>query len=114
MNRAEERVLAWALADAAAPFLTAEVRVGVNAKIGAGELDGAIVDVLTLLGRAGATISRDLATQLSLWLAGYLGAPVEAQLRGLVERIPLQQNGTEALHTSLAPRRPVIARSAVS
>lgn len=58
MNRAEERVLAWALADAAAPFLTAEVRVGVNAKIGAEELDGAIVDVLTLLGRAGATISR--------------------------------------------------------
>jgi len=70
--------------------------VSFNMKIGAGELDGAVVDLLTFYGRNGVAIPGDLVVALDAWVAGYAGAPVEAQLRRLVERIPRRTPPTTA------------------
>jgi hypothetical protein len=90
MNRADERALAWALADTAGPRLSVEARVRLNMEIGAGELDVAITNLMAFYGRTGTAIPRDLAVALNAWIFGYTGSPAEAHLHQLVNRIPLQ------------------------
>jgi hypothetical protein len=84
MNRADERALAWALADAAAPYLPREARVRLSMKIGAGELDGAIVDLLTFYGHTETRISLELIAPLDVWIFGYRGPAAD-------QRNPIQQ-----------------------
>jgi hypothetical protein len=96
MNRAEERILAWALVDAAAPYLSGETRTGLNMTIGAGELESAITDLLTFFADGDAVIDGGLFLKLDAWIFGYKGTPVEGQLRDLLERIPVQLNGSHA------------------
>ena len=92
MNHPNESALAWALLDAAAPYLSADARVGLTTKIGGGEPDGAIVDLLTFYADTGTAVPRDLLAALHAWVFGYSGAPDEARLRRLVERIPRRSN----------------------
>jgi hypothetical protein len=96
MNRADARVLAWSLVDAASRYLSAGARASLNMKIGAGELDSAIIEMLTFFGDTKTAIARDLAVNLDAWIFGYTGTPAEGRFRKLLARIPLQDSDSQA------------------
>jgi hypothetical protein len=66
MNRADEGALAWALADWATAFLNPADRAWLCAKIGAGEQDSAITDLLTFYANTDAELPRELVTSIDL------------------------------------------------
>ena len=104
MNRADERALAWALADAAAASLPVEARVQLNIKLGAGELTSAITDLLTFYAGSETPISLELIGALDVWIGGYQGTDVEPVLRRSFDRIPLRRSSNESMPSVL--RRP--------
>lgn len=87
MNRAEESSLAWALADSATAFLRPQARAWLYAKIGAGEQESAIKDLLIGFVRNDAELPAELAALVWAWMRGYLGSDREDGLRALVGRI---------------------------
>ncbi|OPX12339.1 hypothetical protein [Mycobacterium sp. AT1] len=88
MNRADERALAWELVDGAKLSPSTGARVRLNMMIGAGELDSAILELLTLYAHTGTALSGELLVALEAWVFGYTGAPAEAELRHLLDQIP--------------------------
>lgn len=87
MDRAGQASFAWSLLDAATPVITDESRAWLATKIGAGELEGAIVDLLRHLEFHRRTLTAAVHGQAQTWLNGYLGDDREAALRTLVDRI---------------------------
>lgn len=88
MNRADERALAWDLADAAAPYLSTAARVRLNMMIGAGEFDGAVLELLAFYAHTGTAISGGLFNALEAWVFGYTGTAAGERLRLLMDRVP--------------------------
>jgi hypothetical protein len=87
MNRVDERALAWALADSATGFLKCGDRALLCAKIGAGEQDSAIRDLLVFYANTGAELPSTLAAQVRTWIQGYAGSESEPILRRVYDRI---------------------------
>lgn len=87
MNRVEAGTLAWALADSANTFMESADRAAVCAKIGAGEQDSAIRDLLILYADTHAELPFQLAAPIRKWIEGYVGSDSEPTLRYVYGRI---------------------------
>lgn len=87
MNRADEGALAWALANSARAFLRPGARAWLCAKIGAGEHESAIRDLLSFYANGEAQLPRELAPPIRAWIRGYVGSDSEPTLRHLYDRI---------------------------
>jgi hypothetical protein len=94
MNRADEGVLAWALADSAIAFLNPADRSWLCAKIGAGEQQSAIRGLLTFYANTGAELPCELAAPVRAWIHGYAGSDSEPILRHIYDRIRVSATNT--------------------
>jgi hypothetical protein len=110
MNRADEGALAWALANSAAGFLRPGAHAWLCAKIGAGEQEGAIRDLLTFYANSSKTeLPRELAGPIQAWIRGYVGSDIEPLLRHLYDRITVSDT-TQVTQTSTFTRRRLVAK----
>lgn len=89
MNRAEESAFAWALLDSAEAFLTKRVRAWLCVRIGAGELDTAVEELLQRFVASNTAMPAALVPSLWAWVDGFAGSDGEAGLRELAMRIRL-------------------------
>ncbi|MDT5362561.1 MAG: hypothetical protein QOC69_4323 [Mycobacterium sp.] len=87
MNRADEGALAWALAKSAAGFLRPGARAWLCAKIGAGEQENAITDLLSFYANSDAELPSELAAPIRAWIRGYTGSDSEPLLRRFYDQI---------------------------
>jgi hypothetical protein len=87
MNRAQEWSFVWALADSAADYLQPNVRVRLCAKIGAGEYERAIADLLVFYADRRAALPYEFAAPIRAWIRGYAGTDREPVLLRLYDRI---------------------------
>lgn len=92
MTRVDEGALAWALADSATEILDPVLRAWLCAKIGAGEHDSAIKDVLTFYANADAELPCELAAPIQAWIHGYAGSDSEPILRNIYGRISVSSH----------------------
>ena len=86
-----EADLAWALAEAAKPHLSAVERYDVFAAIGAGETFAAIRQLFSWVATKGIPVELVLVERCITWLHAYAGHEDERYLRRLIENflIPL-------------------------
>jgi hypothetical protein len=115
MNRADETNLAWTLNDAASAFLSRDARLWLCVKIGAGELESAIIELLDGYVRHNAELPSELAAPVRAWIRGYLGSDSEPILRHLLSRLRVSarpQPGTPSREPQRRPLRLVARRSA--
>lgn len=89
MNTAGETSLVWSLMDVAKPIMRPATRTWLCTKIGAGDRDAAIRELLACVAHARAEISTDLAMLARQWLSGYVGSDVEAETRELVDAVAI-------------------------
>jgi hypothetical protein len=82
-----EAKLAWALAQAAHPYLTGIERHDVYVAIGGGETFSAIRCLLTAVVRARQALPRDLLMKFEEWLDAYVGSDDEPDLRKLISLV---------------------------
>jgi hypothetical protein len=87
MNRADEAALVWALTDSASAFLPEPARTRLWVKIGAGEQDAVMVELLQRYARHDGQMPSSLAAAVRSWTRGYTGSKCEPVLRSLVDRI---------------------------
>lgn len=87
MNRGDEEALAWVLANSTKAWLPPGPRAWICAKIGAGEQESAIRDVLTFYANSEVALPRELAAPLRTWILGYAGSDSDRILRHLYGRI---------------------------
>jgi hypothetical protein len=80
-----EANLAWAVAEAAKPYLSAIERDAVFVAIGAGETLAAIRQLFRLVAIKRIPLGPDLLQQCGTWLRGYGGHEDEGALRRLIE-----------------------------
>jgi hypothetical protein len=80
-----EANLAWAVAEAAKPYLNAVERNAVFVAIGAGETFAAIRELLRSVEIKRIPLGLDLLVQCRIWLRGYGGHDDERHLRRLIE-----------------------------
>ena len=91
MNRAEEAALAWALIDSAPQLLPKAARTRLWIKVGAGDTDSAIVEMLTLYAEGKEELPPELTQTLDDWMRGYHRTDAEPMLRGgLLDRISVR------------------------
>jgi hypothetical protein len=97
MNRADEGALAWALANSVTRFLRPGARAWLCAKIGAGDQDRAIRDLLTFYANSKVELPYELAGPIRAWIRGYVGSDSETLLRRLYDQITVSttSHGTE-------------------
>jgi hypothetical protein len=91
MNRADEGALAWALANSVTRFLRPGARAWLCAKIGAGDQDRAIRDLLTFYANSKVELPDELAGPIRAWIRGYVGSDSETLLRRLYDQITVCQ-----------------------
>ena len=87
MNRTQEWSFVWALADSAAEYMEPDAHVRLCAKIGAGEYDGAIADLLVFYANRRAALPYEFAAPIRAWIRGYAGTDREPVLLRLYDRI---------------------------
>ena len=87
MNREQEWSFVWALADSAAKHMKPDVHVQLCAKIGAGEYDGAIADLLVFYANGRAALPYEFAAPIRAWIRGYAGTDREPVLLRLYDRL---------------------------
>jgi hypothetical protein len=110
MNRADQETLAWALAKSASAFLRPDARAWLCAKIGAGEQEAAITDLLIFYANSNAELSNELAASIRAWIHGYVGSDSEPLLRHLYGRInvsvtaPATDRASQARCQRLSPK----------
>jgi hypothetical protein len=104
MNRADEGALAWALEKSATGFLRPGARAWLCAKIGAGEQESAIMDLLTFYANSNAELPSELAAPIRAWIRGYVGTDSELLLRRLYEQI------TVSVTTQVTDEAPAVTR----
>lgn len=107
MTRVDVGALAWALADSAKAFMNRPDRARLCAKIGAGDQDSAIADVLVCYANTDAELAFELAATVRQWIDGYAGSDPEQILRQLYSRITVS---VEA-ESDCPPQRLVAKRS---
>ncbi|MDT5354391.1 MAG: hypothetical protein QOJ56_2923 [Mycobacterium sp.] len=111
MNRADEGALAWALANSATRFLRPGARAWLCAKIGAGEQESAIRDLLTFYANnSKAELPCELAAPIRAWIRGYVGSDSEPLLRRLYDRIKVSDTTQVTDQTSTFTRRRLVAK----
>jgi hypothetical protein len=125
VNRVDVEALAWSLADAASTLMNRADRTRLCAKIGAGEQDSAILDVLARYANANAELPFALALPIQKWIDGYAGSDTEQVLRHIYDRIsvsaedagrsePAAANAGRPLQRLVARRSESAARVAAS
>ena len=87
MNRARELSFVWALADWAVEYMRPDARVRLCTKIGAGEQDSAIADLLAFYSNSQVELPYELAAPIREWIQGYAGTVREPVLLRLYDRI---------------------------
>ncbi|MDF3342206.1 hypothetical protein P3H80_32625 [Mycolicibacterium septicum] len=87
VNHYQETTLAWSLAELAAARLPRGRRAQVFARIGAGDVQPAILSLLECCHRHGVPVPLQVWMSLRDWLDGYAGTEVEATFRPHIERI---------------------------
>jgi hypothetical protein len=106
MNRNQAADLAWALADSAASFLNPDARTLIFAKIGAGDQDGAIRDLLGCYAHPSTELPPELAAPVHAWIRGYVGSDSEPSLQRLMSRIRVSVPPQTIGHVSQATAHP--------
>jgi hypothetical protein len=76
--------LAWALADAARPYLSAPERSAIHISIGIGETFAAIDTLVTAVARESVLLDSEIVGTLTAWLDCYVGQDAEPRLRELL------------------------------
>jgi len=117
MNRADETNLAWELNDGAAAFLNRDARAWLCVKIGAGETESAIIELLDGYVRHDAELPAALAAPVRAWIRGYLGSDSEPSLQRLLFSLRVStrpQPGAATREPQRRPLRLVAKRSARS
>jgi hypothetical protein len=94
----DEANLAWAVAEAALPYLDAVERDAVFVALGAGETFAAMRGLLRSVEIKRIPLGLDLLQQCRMWLRGYGGHDDERHLRRLIEE-PLIPHVIGARHT---------------
>jgi hypothetical protein len=84
-QRVQETTLAWALAEAVKPHLSAVERDRVFVSIGAGETFAVIRHLCKFVAIEKIPLRRDLAQQCTTWLHAYVGHEDARYLRRLIE-----------------------------
>ncbi len=87
MDRAGQISFAWALVDAVKPYLNDAERVWLVTKIGAGDVEDAIFNLLRCVERNRAGLPTSMLVEVQRWLNGYLGSDREAFLRSLIDEL---------------------------
>jgi hypothetical protein len=108
LNRAEETTLVWSLIDVTRSAMTPTTRVWLCAKIGAGEQEEAMTDLLNALADRSVSIPGPLTVPLWNWVWGYRGSDREPALRALLSRlhVPEPPRPTAPPTEPSVPRRP--------
>jgi hypothetical protein len=103
-----EANLAWAVAEAAKPYLNAAERNAVFVAIGAGETFAAICGLLRSVEIKRIPLGPDLLQQCRMWLRGYGGHDNERHLRRLIEEplIPYVIGARETMRVTRVPTMP--------
>jgi hypothetical protein len=109
MNRADEGALAWALEKSATGFLRPGARAWLCAKIGAGEQESAIMDLLAFYANSNAELPCELAAPTRAWIRGYVGTDNELLLRRLYEQITVSVTTQKTDQVSALKRHRLIA-----
>lgn len=91
MNRAEESAFVWALMDSANPFLSKTARTWLCVRIGAGELESAIKQLLRGFVASETALPANLMESLAEWIRGFAGSEGEPDLRELMRGIKMSQ-----------------------
>lgn len=113
MNRTDEGALAWALADSATSYLKPAARAWLCAKIGAGEHESAIKDLLVFYASADAELPCQLAGPIREWIHGYAGTDSEPTPQHLYDQITVSTaaNQQRRVEHHYRPRRLIAQRS---
>jgi hypothetical protein len=103
-----EANLAWAVAEAAKPYLNAVERTAVFVAIGAGETSAAIRGLLRSVEIKRIPLGPDLLQQCRTWLRGYGGHDDERHLRRRIEEplIPYVIGAPETMRVLRVPTMP--------
>jgi hypothetical protein len=102
VKRVDEGVLAWALFDSASAFLEPTYRATLCAKIGAGDRDNAIRDLLACFANTQVELRFELAAPIRRWIQGYAGSDSEPILRNVYDRIRVSVANTASSRRSEA------------
>ncbi|KAA0120600.1 hypothetical protein [Mycolicibacterium sp. P9-22] len=89
MNSVEEDCFAWALLEAAGSFLDDCANSWLCAKLGAGEAQAVIRDLLAGFASSGVALPTALAASLWSWANGFKGSDEESRIRDIVARVQL-------------------------
>lgn len=87
VNRSEELALAWALVSAAKAFIRPTAHARLCAKIGAGDHEPAIRELIAAFAGSHTPMASGLIAGLLTWVSGYSGSEHETALRELVATI---------------------------
>jgi hypothetical protein len=104
----QEINLAWALADAAKPYLCAVERNDVYVAIGAGDTFVAIRQLFKSIAMKRISLQPDLLQRCTTWLDAYVGHEEERYLRRLIENfvIPYRIQVPATVRINRLPTRP--------
>jgi hypothetical protein len=105
----QETALAWTLAEAVKPHLSAIERRDVFIAIGAGETFAAIRGLVTSLAAKRIALRPDLAQQCVTWLHAYVGHKDERYFRRLIEEylVPCSSHVPETVRVNRVPTTPI-------
>jgi len=78
LNRFDQRSLSWAMMNVAAAHLAPVERTWLWVKIGAGDLESALVTLVGICMRNDVALPADVEAALRDWLSGYYGTEVAA------------------------------------
>ncbi|QVI27329.1 hypothetical protein MN2019_24525 [Mycolicibacterium neoaurum] len=110
MDRSDEMRFAWALADAARPFINPGAHTWLCVKIGAGEYRNAILELLERFVARDAEFPLALAPSLWAWVSGFAGCSTEERLRALGMGLRLGPKIPEPVPPPPPPPPPLVAR----
>ena len=96
MNKADEKVLAWRLIGSAGALLDPSAHAWLCVKIGAGEPECAIEELLAFFAHSGVALPKELVAALCEWMRGYAGSENERLLQHLIRRIKVSGSGPVA------------------
>lgn len=85
--------LAWALADAARPYLSAPELSAIHISIGVGETFAAIDVLVTAVAREHLPLDAELVGTVTAWLDCYVGQDAEPRLREHLADIVVDDSG---------------------
>ncbi|MEH3128971.1 MAG: hypothetical protein PGN27_03290 [Mycolicibacterium neoaurum] len=109
MDRAAEVAFAWALLHAARGFVDHSAYSWLCTKLGAGETQSVIRDLLAGFVGSSTPLPAAIAPSLSSWVDGFHGSDAEVDLRDIAARLRLTEPGAADAATS-GPAARLVAR----